>query len=271
METEETADIPCTIISKKHLNNVDNLAVEDLEDDVDQQQESFSNLTINPEAHHSSNIHSSFLDIIDRNGDMKKVRKSSIISLLTTGKNTLSSDRLRRVQNNSSNKPWCKRLEFISEEPGFSTFKAELLRIGDWCVFKSNKKMKSRKLNLDDLFNGNLVVGIAVAFRYNAKTHWQQMYKFDYTSTTPSENNEFDVEVLGSWHKFNKDGSLSPLEKNSHFYISIKNYIASLENPENFNCKIMFKDFEMISEKLLTFFLNFNFNCLLIKTKCNCF
>lgn len=244
IQLDVRAEISCKIVSGK--NSFENILEHNLDDEIQQQQELLKELTISPHPD-TANVSSSFLDIIDKNGNSKKVRKSSIVSLLSTTKANLSSDRLRRVQG-PSNKSSCKRLEFISEEPGFAIYEAQILRIGDWCIFKNNKKLKAK-----DLLNEYIIVGIVVAIRYSGKKRWQQILKSDCASVSP-RNKYYDdtIEVLASWHSFKKDGSVCNFENNCNFYISIKNYVASLERPDNTNTEIIFKHFDIISDKLLT-------------------
>lgn len=255
MELDNDNTIPCKIKLRKITKSADDLIMEyDLDDEMDQDlQEAFEDLTTGAQNHVSMNKPSFCLDVVDKNGNIKKVRKSSIVSLLSTTKNGLSNDRLRRVQDHPDQK-FRRRLEFNSEDPRAAIFEASVIRVGDWCSFRTNKKIRPNAGVRANLFTGCVIIGMVLGFRHNAKARWQKTYKWDHI--TLSSENQHNIEVLASWHTFNKDGTLSMLKDNSHFYISSQNYLASLQNPalhvetNHTENKIIFKNFDLITENL---------------------
>lgn len=249
MELKDDSTIPCKIKVKKNATKIDDLIKEfDLDDECNQQEELSDDLNnpVVPE----TNVANSYLDIIDKNGDVKKVRKTSIVSMLSTSKNTLSNDRLRRVQN-FSNQTFCRRLIFNSEEPEASIFEGNSIFVGDWCVFKTDKKMKT---NFSNMLTECLITGVVLGFKLDGKTHYQKGYKGDMLKLKSEISH--NVQVLASWHYFNNDGSLSILNNLSHFYAPSHNYLASLQKPitkktEHNNQDILvFEHFNVISKKM---------------------
>lgn len=198
MNVDNTGEIRCEYVYNNKSEQKD-VPDEDLDliDDTELLMESFENLEI---SYIRSPLEkpSSFLDILEKNGSLKKVRKSSVVSLLSTGKAKLSSDRLRRVQN-SSEKSSRKYLSFLNEKTKEVIHQSDNLCIGDWCVFKVSKKMRKHGNFLD-----YVLVGAVVGFRLitAGKARWQKRFNCDYADV-----NSKDVEVLSTWHTFNANGT----------------------------------------------------------------
>lgn len=44
------------------------------------------------------------------------------------------------------------------------------------------------------------------------------------------ENQDKKFEALATWYRCNKDGTLSPIQTNNHFFIETKAYLATVNN-----------------------------------------
>lgn len=193
MELQNDTTIACKIKVRKNATKVDDLIEElNLNDEPEQDIEDiFSSLSLDldPDAHHSANNLNPFLDLIDKNGNTKTVRKSSVISLLSTTKNTVSNDRLRRVQN-FSNQTFCRRLEFTGEEPKAVIYEANTIYIGDWSVCKTEEILKT---NYSNIFSECLIVGVVLGFRHNEKARWQRALKYDTLKLTAENLDKIEI------------------------------------------------------------------------------
>lgn len=236
MEINNVDDIRCEYVTniKQKKKSDKNLDAND-SNEIDLLDDSLQNLKID-RPNSSEENPTSFVEVSG-----KKVRKSSVVSLLSTGKTTLSNDRLRRVQNQSESSR--KHLNFLDGKPKSIIHQSKYLCIGDWCVFHTIEKKKNYETVVD-----RVVVGVVIGFQRisTGKAQWQRKYDGDYIDVT-DEN----LEVLSSWHKFNLDGSLSKVVGNNHFYIGNEFYLATLKGPEdNTESDIHFKHLDLIIREL---------------------
>lgn len=103
----------------------------------------------------------------------------------------LSSDRIRRVRHSSNKKKSNCQLEFIDASiVNLPIFKGNELKMGDWCIFRSNE-------------DGNFTysIGSILSIRYvDGRTNTERKYSWDFAPTTLKEN-ERELEILASWYK----------------------------------------------------------------------
>lgn len=104
-----------------------------------------------------------FTKVMDKDGQSKVVRKSSVLWALTNTKYGLSNDRLQRVQGTALEKANKRTLHVqhtpdqVPETDKQIVWRDQNVYIGDWCFFVKSQSSKSK----DDL-----LVGQVVAFRY---------------------------------------------------------------------------------------------------------
>lgn len=166
------------------------------------------------------NANSRFLQTIDKNGTPKVVRKSSLVWLLSSTKDVLSKDRLRRVQECQVKKSSSRSLEYKdTKKSGKPIFISEELAIGEWCLFQYSEKV---------------IVGAVLAFRYlTGRSEKEREYSWDFVPVKPSSNlkKKRGIEVLSTWYTIHNTGKLYPAIEFNNFYINIENYIASIKSP----------------------------------------
>lgn len=155
----------------------------------------------------------SFVSVASENGE-KLVKKSTLIWSLSTSRNKLSSDRMRRVQS----KPVRRQLEFV--DTSFVTNivnRNSEIRIGDWCLFR----------NIFEEDNNAWLLGNIISFRHmNAKTKKEKQYMWDFVSVACEENTR-PIEVLASWQKMDMNGIFHRVACE---FISIDNYVVNISH-----------------------------------------
>lgn len=112
--------------------------------------------------------------IVDKNGQEKIVRKSSIVWALTNKKTGLSNDRLQRVQGKALEKANRRTLSSIQptideaiEDDKQIVWMDQNVCVGDWCFFLKDKSSKSTE---------NLFAGQVVSFRYSFILYCDPIY-----------------------------------------------------------------------------------------------
>lgn len=176
---------------------------------------------------------SPFTQVTDKHGNSKVVRKSSIVWLLTTSKNKLSSDRLRCVQSkcienaNRSTASVSSTLEANMENS--VVWKAEELNVGDWCFFTHECKNRSA-YSVSKSFK-KIRVGLVVAFKYIIGNNLKEkQYSWDNapvrSNLKPSERR--GIHVLATWYTYNENGSLDVLNaEKKHLFLDMEDYVAT--------------------------------------------
>lgn len=174
------------------------------------------------------------------------MRKSTFVWHLTDGTKRISSDRLIRVQNTSS--------EYVSESNKHDstsiTNKINVMQnvsVGDWCFFKH------------DTDNTKICVGLVLSFKFlKGKTAKEKRYKPDFLALKEYREKvtpEKEVGVLASWYFINRQGHLIPVKIENHFFINVTNYIATVIKPsvdKDLNALFFHKkDFEKIEQDIL--------------------
>lgn len=171
---------------------------------------------------------SKFTQVYDKDGSLKTVRKSSLLWLLSNSKETVSSDRLQRVQNSSTQKKGCRRLEFSDLRPKLNRviFISDQICTGQWCIFEIPAILKrDQKIQSNEI--AGYVVGCVTAFVYaNGKNEKEKQYTWDFASI---ENN--NIKVSATWYFINGVGEFISPKGNNTFFTEIKTYIASIMEP----------------------------------------
>lgn len=174
-----------------------------------------------------------YLEVTDKEGNSKLVRKTSYLWSLTDSKLNLSKDRLRRVQEAEMKKPR-RHLDFCKDtvlDPDLPLYKADYLCIGEWTIFRVNTDIS--QLNRPIL--KNLVIGLVLGFRYiknsSASGLWKSNhYTWDCCAVKPPNDakNARGIEVLGTWYVIEKTGKLCDIKEKSNFYVNIENYVINV-------------------------------------------
>lgn len=169
---------------------------------------------------------SRFTKVTDKSGATKIVRKSAVVWLLSnSNKETLSSDRLQRVQG-SSRKTCRRRLDFNSQTQPFVgriVFRSDDLCLGQWSFFKYpfNPK-RSRSTDLS-----SYLVGAVTSFKYSTgKTDKEKQYSWEFAAVTNG-----NIQVLATWYKIQPSGEFASFKNYNSFYVPMSNYLMSMQSP----------------------------------------
>lgn len=198
-------------------------------------------------------IQHGFLQIEDPKNPNKKLvlRKSTFVWHLTEGTKKISADRLIRVQNTGGGKNQQQTVASSKsrDSPSVLVNEANALKhigIGDWCVFKTDRSDSG----------SSICFGSMLAFKFaNGKTANEKKYKGgdsvdlrEFQNTTTK-----DLEVLSSWYNMSETGYLTPMKKENHFFINIKNYVATVAKPKvDVDTKsIFYSDFKQLENDIL--------------------
>lgn len=196
---------------------------------------------------------SKFIDVLNEDGTKKHVKKSTFVWMLSQSKSKLSSDRLKRVQD-ATKTDYVKRrkLEPTNDDSLISKsnelqigsffsihvnsnlfFNYNLMFVGNWCFFK-NMGVLVASLSEQNVVE-NCILGNVIAFKYaKEKSMKSKLYTLDFAPTSPGQTNETDqqsntnIQVLATWYICNNEGVLNPVEANCHFFVDIKNYVATI-------------------------------------------
>lgn len=154
-----------------------------------------------------------------KNDEMKLIRKSTLVWLLSQGTKKISSDRLIRVQQKSGN---CQITEGISSDAYEKIHVSEQIKIGDWCFFRNNETDA----------NEIVCVGLVVAFKFGkGRTVKDKQYKGDLVDLKGNLPIAKELHVLSSWYVINDKRHLTALTSQNHRFIPLVNYIATVCKP----------------------------------------
>lgn len=82
----------------------------------------------------------------------------------------------------------------------------------------------------------NCLFGNIIAFKFVSNHHdpkknvTQKKYSGDFVSIPNVLKEDKYVEALASWYTCRSDGVLRPVDDKNHFFVDIKNYIATINN-----------------------------------------
>lgn len=198
------------------------------------------NTPIPNESFNGSNMESDEDQMNDQKGE--ELTKSRLVWLLTESNQTLSNDRLVRVQKRSES----KKQSFKSAETKKSFEKNETLRIGDWCLFSLNDENLAGEFGLE-----NVIVGCILGFQYaDGKNEREKRYSNDFVTLTKTDPRE--VNVLSSWYHV-CDGKFTYSIEPNNFFTKTEKYIATVSPPTRINGGLSFSsdEWEAIEKELL--------------------
>lgn len=172
------------------------------------------------------------IEIVDSDGTMRTIRKSTLVWMLTESSSKLSNDRLRRVQN-SDDPPKAKRQRRQPQIPVNGPLtKLNEIEIGQWCFFNvcaSSEIIDEQSLEENIL--GQNILGEVVAFRYaNGRNEKERKYNLDFVPIPDENDSPREIEVLASWYICNQIGLLEPVKPANHVFINLKNYKGTTTN-----------------------------------------
>lgn len=168
--------------------------------------------------HSQDGQNSSFVNITGESGS-KTVRISSLMWNLSSSKDKISSDRVKRVRN--SNRKSYRQLEFVDvtsiDKP---LCVAEKIKIGDWCIFK----------NIYEKVFKTFLLGNIISFQYasDKKTHKDRKYFWDFAPPSEDKKDQRKIEVLSSWYKVDINGIIHTFDLPKCTFISMDHYVATL-------------------------------------------
>lgn len=155
------------------------------------------------------------------NGEKKIIKKGTLVWLLTESREKLSKDRLTRVQESSKNiNPAFTRnsYDFVQQK----VIQSKRVNLCDWCVFKITH----------DEVNTDICFGVLLSFRYSqGKTEKDRRYKYDIVDLEDKPYLSEQVEALATWYFMSDIGRLIPTKVENHYYLSLKNYVATVKMP----------------------------------------
>lgn len=174
---------------------------------------------------------SPFIQIIEEDGTSKIIRKSSILWVASESNVKVSNDRLKRVQSLSASSLSRKRSQKIPDNHHLAKKIKNILEInsviciGQWCIFRNVDDLNHLK---NESFQ-NIIIGCVLGFRYaGGRTQKEIQYGFDYAELSSDK----EIEVLATWYKCSESLRLLSLSPKQNFFLSIKNYIATIDDPE---------------------------------------
>lgn len=198
----------------------------------------------------------------DSTGKKKIVRKSTLLWVLVSNPNRLSSDRLERVKiTDISCRAACvKRSNPPTVSTQYQFFRRQdEITIGEWCLFHIEE---------------DLVIAFIVGFKYlSGKTIRDTKYSRQCVEVNcPKETTSRGIGVLGTWHKLKGDSSnpckfyeyrdenasgseLSSSHSTFHEFLNIRNYIGTVEKPVFVNGELTLKSFQMSTVLEITSYL----------------
>lgn len=156
-----------------------------------------------------------FVKVLDGNGNICIIRKSSLCWLLSSGDVKLSSDRLERVKSSNVSHNCHLIDESASRVPSIE----EEITIGDWCAFKSE--------------DNSIVIGHVHAFSYATGSTWRnQEYSSITVPTTAPSRNARGVGCLCSWYKLQRNKKLQAVNMDVHGYYDVSKYVCTVPRPK---------------------------------------
>lgn len=170
--------------------------------------------------HSQDDENSSFVNLIGNSG-IKTVRKSSLIWNMSTNKERVSSDRLKRVR--GTKRKSCHQLEFVDVSAILEPLHAaEKIKIGDWCIFT----------NVFDETPDTFILGNIISFQYAAKSkaYKDRKYTWDFASVSPNENDPKKMDVLSFWYRISANASIELFKLPKCTFVSMDDYLATLLN-----------------------------------------
>lgn len=203
-----------------------------------------------------------FVQVLDEDDNIKVLRKSKIVWLLTESEQKLSKDRLKRVQgvkNTTARKR--KNNDHTSSNPSkrnkiqciFEVLNE--IQIGDWCIFE-NANTHSDNMHAENEVFQKFAVVVVLGFKYvSGKNEKEKQYSLDSAPVSYLSSNNRGVEVNALWYAIKSDLKLEILSKPS-FFIDIECYLAHAPNVKrckNTNDFVFDGNADQMKRELLSF------------------
>lgn len=177
-----------------------------------------------------------FIEIINSDGTVTRIRKSTFIWQLSENKGKLSSDRLKRVQQASKTQgtETKRKRKRTLNSPIFTEpnqeeqilYKATDIEVGDWVLFKVNEKAVVNYQDLKDFLKKDCLVGLILGFKTVGANGHMIQYKYKQAKTPFHTDYNLNVRVLGAWYVCDESGVLIPVEnEKKKIYIHEKLYV----------------------------------------------
>ncbi|KAK3931308.1 Phosphoserine aminotransferase [Frankliniella fusca] len=156
---------------------------------------------------------SPFVLVQDGSGEVRLIKKTTLVWLLNSGDTSMSSDRIHRVRGNTVS-------HRLVTQPSGALHKEKKLMVGDWCAFTSE--------------DNTVAVGRILAFSYLFGSTWKnQEYSALSAPVEPPKNVQArGIGCLCTWFKIVKNGKLQSTSMDVHGYYNIDKYICSLPRPD---------------------------------------
>lgn len=196
-----------------------------------------------------------FIEIIDEDGSVREIRKSTFIWMISDSSGKLSSDRLKRVQGSTIKRQKLGQKydeSFPQTLPGPFLFKAETLSIGEWGVFK----LKNDNISQIHESSDNCLIGFLTGFKIFQKDGSRKQYKHEYVSINANSTPEAradqkkssnkkrlrsddytndEIQVLAIWYTCNEDRVFRRVQiasqNENRLKIYVENYLATMKKP----------------------------------------
>lgn len=162
---------------------------------------------------------SPFVQVAHGSGKKSIIKKSTLCWMLSSGTNSLSSDRLHRVKAPITTLTSAHDHARDATRHSGEAMRDDTVSIGDWCAFRSP--------------DGNALVGRILAFSYLSGKGKSREFS---ASSAPVQrpNKKGKGKGLGclcSWFSIEPDGKLIQAVMDYHGYYEIENYICTVPKP----------------------------------------
>lgn len=173
------------------------------------------------------------IELVDSDGTVKRVRKSTFLWMHSESKERLSTDRLKRVRESTESNLTRKKLkpnDIFSD--GANVLKLNELKIGDWALFNLNKKILPTSFNAYEQ-NGHFIANV-IGFQYIDKQNRPKQYKLGHVLINQMDQetrkrDKKNIEVLAIWYICQENKILKHC--NSKFTVAMENYTGTIKPP----------------------------------------
>lgn len=172
-----------------------------------------------------------FIEVVDDEDNIKNVRVSTIIWMLSESSNKLSSDRLRRVQECSGGSSDSKKKKF--KPNNFVDTKAEDIQIGEWILVKSSKATEfAVEVNGQSTY---YCIGNLLGFKYIDEKNRRKQSKLEVASTqidpSKTRSKKGVLEILGIWYDCDDSGTLILRRNEAGMTFFMQDYCGTIKMP----------------------------------------
>lgn len=182
-----------------------------------------------------------FIEVINSDGSISNIRKSTFVWKLLENNGKLSNDRLKRVRGASNSlEPHQKKQKKSNastskESDNEILFKSTDIQVGDWALFKmtdeSEIQAEINHQNSKQFLEENCLFGHILGFKTIGQKGKMIQYKYRYAKTPFSQDYKVQasVQVLAAWYTCNESGTLIPVENKKKIDIHMQNYISTMK------------------------------------------